>query len=146
MLKSLPVRVFRLLPWLGLLFLTGCGGQKAVTVSGKLVLPNTVKLADTDAVSINFLAQDKDVNNALAVFSKNDNSFECKGTVSKAKYKITVRIEPYSGQPDSEKRAAALEGTNKNFDRDVTKLTYETTQDASQSITIDLNAGTVTKN
>jgi hypothetical protein len=127
--------------------LTGCGGGKSpVTVSGKLVLPNTLKLADTDNVTISFLPEDKADLPAMAMYSKESGTFECKTTVGKAKYNITVRIDPYMGAPDAEKRAASFETVNNAFSRDATKLKYETTQDGKQSITVDLTAGTVTKN
>lgn len=142
-----PPRVLLAFPLLGLLFVTGCGGgPKTVTVAGKLVLPANVKLADNDSVGISFLSDEKTEQNAHAVYTPSDSSFECKNAVSKVKYKVIVSIQPYMGSPDSEKRAASLDAVNKKFGRDASSLTYETTQDAQQKITIDLNAGTVTKN
>jgi len=141
------MRILLALPLVALLSLTGCsGGKGPVTVSGKLVLPNNVTLADNDNVTISFLPEEKADLPAVAVFSKEGGSFECKTTVSKAKYNITVRIEPYPGSPNAEKRAGSFETLNNAFSRDSTKLKYETTADSRQSITLDLTAGTVTKN
>jgi hypothetical protein len=139
-------RVLMTFPLLGLLFVAGCGGQKTVTVAGKLVLPANVKLADNDSVSIAFVNDDKPGLNAHSVFTPGDSSFECKTAVSNVKYKVVVTLQPYMGTPDKEKRAGSLEAVNKKFGRDGSTLFYETTQDAQQKITIDLTAGTVTKN
>lgn len=145
---TLPIRIVLVLPLLAVVALTGCSGgaKSSVTLSGKVVLPNNVKLADNDNVTITFLPEDKGDLPAAAVISKDSGTFESKTTVSKAKYKITVRIEPYMGSPDAEKRAASFDSVNNAFSRDATKLSYETTSDSKQSITIDMNAGTVTKN
>src|SRR5436309_1718793 len=140
-------RVSFVLICMSLLFLTGCGGKKTVTVSGTLVLPNTVKLANNDVVNVSFFPDNKEDPNAFAILNVETSTFECKTTVSKAKYRIAVNVQPYMGSQDSEKRAAAFDSTvNNMFSKDTSKLTYETTQDSSQAITIDLSAGTVTKN
>jgi len=129
---------------LGLAFLAGCG-EKTVVVTGKLALPTTAKIVDTDSVTILFIPTEKDKKVPLAVYAPGDKSFTAKD-VAPGKYKISVNIVPYQGMKDSEKRAPMFEGINKQFDRNETKLFYEATADPpQQSITVDLEKGAVTK-
>jgi len=131
-----------------LLILSGCGGKKGVTVNGKLV-PGNLKLAETDSVEISFSPEAPGGKAASGMAKGNDPSFvvnsaDGKG-VEPGKYKVGVRIQPYMGSAGAAGRASALEKINKDYDPTKTKLTYEVTGDATQSITVDLAKGTVTK-
>jgi hypothetical protein len=133
-----------------LLALAGCG-TKGYTVTGKLALPQNVKLAPDDSVTILFVSEDpkEKGSSSAATFSAADSSFVAKGPegkgMSPGKYKLVVQINPYSGKPDSDQRAKQFSGYNSAYDMANTKLNYEVTKDSSQSITIDLTKGTVTK-
>jgi len=126
-----------------LLFLGGCG-RRTVSVSGTVVMPEGVKAGNTNTVLMLFVPESKDETMApAAFFSSDDSSFVCKEILPGAKYKITVRIDPVMGSPDAQKRAASFETVNKTFDRESTKLTYQATEESSQSVTIDLGKGMV---
>jgi hypothetical protein len=127
-----------------LLILAGCTGKKGVTVQGKVVLPPAVKLEESDVVSITFTPEGVKDKGAGAQASPKDLSFAAKG-VFPGKNRIGVKITPYMGSPGSEKRSEALAPLNNMFGANNDKLTYEVTRDSTQSITIDLTKGTVTK-
>ena len=61
------------------------------------------------------------------------------------KYKITVEAAPYSSGPDADQRRAVWNAMNKLYNTTNSKLDYEVTTDPTQTITIDLVKGTVTK-
>ncbi|HWG44651.1 MAG TPA: hypothetical protein VN688_17875 [Gemmataceae bacterium] len=132
-----------------LLVLAGCG-EKAAVVKGTIVLPSHIKLIDTDQGKILFVPQEKNTPASSATISSSDNSFVVNGPtnhgVPLGKYKIIVRFKPYPGDPSSENRAQLFARINDKYDEEVSKLTYEVTADSTQSITIDLIKGTVTKN
>lgn len=125
--------------------LAGCDGSGSRrTVSGKVILPPGMKLADNDSVTIAFIPEAKDVKTPIVDVAK-DLTFKTNDTVP-GKYKITFAAQAYAGEKGFEQRSAAFERVNKNFSAETTKLSYEVTQDPQQSITIDLAKGTVTKN
>jgi hypothetical protein len=128
----------------GLFAAAGCGGGAAPrTVSGKLILPPGVKLAQSDMLSVTFVPEAKDGKTAVADVSP-DHTFTTR-QVMPGKYKITVAAQAYPGEKGFEQRTAAFENFNKQFEPGTTKLSYEVTQDPNQSITVDLAKGTVTK-
>ena len=133
-----------------LLALSGCGGKKPVTVKGKLVLPSTMKLAETDIVQISFVPQEEKGLAGSAKPSLTDLSFVVKDTNGKGvvpgKYKVTVKFDAYAGMKDGQKRADAMKPINDSYGLLKSKLTYEVTLDEEQNITVDLIKGTVTKN
>jgi hypothetical protein len=141
--KTLRSRLSLVSIGIGFFLLGGCG-QRTVTVSGTALFPDGVKLESTDSVQIIFAPDDKAKAAPLALFSQEDKSFVCKDVLPGTKYKISLRIEPRMGAPDAQKRAASFEALNKAFDRTNTKLTYQATDDSSQSVAIDLVKGTVT--
>jgi hypothetical protein len=127
-----------------ILLVGGCGKKNPVTVSGKLVLPPTIKLADTDSVQINFTPVDAgDDQPAGATFNKPDMSFVCKN-ITPGKYKVSVLLSVYKGTPDSEKRDYEYKVFNKSHTEKM-NLTFDVTSDAEQKITIDLANGKVQK-
>jgi hypothetical protein len=133
---------------LGLFALSGCGGR-TVSVKGNLVVPPNVSLQETDQVSISFQPADsKEGGGGMAVYTPADKSFVVKSADGKGlppgKYKIAVRIVPYPGSADSEKRAASFADLNTKYSSGEA-LTYEVTNDATQDIVIDLASGKVTK-
>jgi hypothetical protein len=130
---------------LALIALAGCS-RRTVTVSGTVTFPDKVTLQKDDIVQIVFIPESKEETKAgLAIFSRDDKSFVCKDVLPGTKYKIAVHIEPPFGAENVKKRAAAFADVNKAFDRAATKLKYEASEESSQSITIDLAKGAVTK-
>ena len=125
--------------------LAGCT-QSGTTLSGKLVPPPGAKLAENDSVTIMFHPED-DANkkHVLGVYNAADNTFLAKD-IPPGKYKVAVQIQPYQGSPDSEKRAKSLDVYNAKYNRENTKITYEVANDPKQSVSIDLEKGTATKN
>jgi len=150
MLRTRRFLLIRTVAVVCLLASSGCGGKKTVNVTGKLVLPNNVKLEKTDAVQITFVPEDPKNLAGIAKLTPPDLAFVVKNStgkgVSTGKYKIAVKITPYAGMPESEKRALSFEPINKFFAVSKSKLSYEVTQDAEQAVTVDLIKGTVTKN
>jgi hypothetical protein len=148
MLRTCRPRLLLVVTALCLLPLAGCG-TKGYTVTGKVVLPANVKMAADDSVTILFAPEDPKGTSAPAEFTPSDNTFVAKGPEGKGlppgKYKVSVQITPYPGKPESAQRATQLSGINSAYDLANTKMTYEVTKDSSQSITIDLTKGTVTK-
>ena len=131
-----------------MLALCGCGGR-TVSVKGTLVPPADVQLQDSDSVAINLQPVDaKDASGGMAVYNAADKSFVIKSAdgqgIAPGKYKVPVRITPYPGSADSEKRAAAFDDLNNKY-ASGDKLSYEVTGDANQDIVIDLAKGTIAK-
>jgi hypothetical protein len=124
-----------------ILLMGGCGGKKPVTLTGKLVLPSTIKLADNDNVTINFTPVDAEDQPAGAKFNNADMSFVCKN-ITPGKYKVSVQLSVYKGTPDSEKRDFEYKVFNKQHTEKM-NLTFGVTSDAEQKITIDLANGKV---
>jgi predicted small lipoprotein YifL len=131
-----------------LLVLAGCGKKNAI-VNGKIILPANIKLIESDRGKIIFVPEDKNAPASSATISSSDNSFVVNGPANKGvplgKYKITVQLQPYPGEKGSEKRSDLFARLNDKYDPEVSKLTYEVTADSTQSITINLIKGTVTK-
>jgi hypothetical protein len=144
-------RLFSALPLLGLLVLAGCGGKKGATITGTLVLPSNVELADNDAIKVSFVPaeQGTDLRPAVAQVSPTEKTFVIYGPdrhgVAPGKYLVAVKFQVYPGTLDTEasKREKAFEGLNKRYDDTHTKLTCDVTAEPQQTITIDLGAGTV---
>jgi len=137
---------------IGLLLVAGCGPGKGTPVSGTLVLPDGIQLADNDGVDLTFAPQDPNIKKGGKGIVKpadktfTANSVETTGLLP-GQYKITVRITPYQGMPDSAKRGVALEPLNKKYgELEKTPLTIDIPPGpAPVSITIDLAKGTATK-
>jgi hypothetical protein len=133
---------------IGLFALSGCGGQ-AVSVKGTLVLPPKLTLLETDQVAISFQPADsKEGGGGTGVYTPADKSFIVKSADGKGlppgKYEVSVRITPYPGSADSEKRAALFSELNTKYASGA-GLTYDVTDEATQNIVIDLDKGTITK-
>lgn len=125
------------------LLLAGCGGSsKPVAVRGKIALPPKMSLKDDDSVQLSFIP---DGAGKSVVASVNPKDLTFSADVVPGKYKIAVALKAYAGQKGSEARDDAFKPTNKLFAPGTTKLTYEVTNDPTQSIKIDLAAGSVTK-
>jgi hypothetical protein len=139
------LRAFGIVPVLfALVCAAGCG-EKTATVSGKLVLPASAKLVDTDSVTVSFLPVDASKKAPITTYTPGDKSFTSK-EVQTGKYKISVTVTPYPGEKDSPRRTPLFENINKAYQGNATKLEYELTTDPlQQSITVDLDKGTVTK-
>src|SRR5262245_47019204 len=106
---SRPLLVSRLLAScsLTMVLLAGCSSDKKVTVSGKLVLPPGVTLAENDSVQLIFAREDdKEKTGGAATVNPTDLSFST--TLAPGKYKIGVTFQPYPGMKDSEARAKHL--------------------------------------
>jgi hypothetical protein len=129
---------------LALVLILGCGGAKPVSVSGKLVFPAKVKVADTDSISVTFVPEDGGAGKG-AVASVNAKDLTFTGDVLPGKYKLGVAVQPYAGMKDTEARTKELDKVLGQFGATATSLRYEVTNDAGQSITIDLAKGTVSK-
>ena len=136
---------------LGLLALSGCGGKKGVMVKGTLVFPLDLKMGEGDMVQVHFEAEDKDGKSSPATYSANEKSFVANGPDAKGvlpgKYKITVQVSTYLGSMDKDSlaRNARYQEFNGRFDSKNSKLSYEVTGDGPQTITINLDKGTVAK-
>jgi hypothetical protein len=132
-----------------LLALSGCGGKKAVTVKGKLVLPSNIKLDKTDVIQISFVPEDAKDTTRSAKPSPTDLSFVVQNASGKGlvpgKYKVTAKIDVYPG-PDNKKREETFKQINQSYNLLKSKLIYEVTSDPEQTVTVDLTKGTVTKN
>ena len=133
----------------GALAVAGCGPSR-VNVKGTLVPPPNLQLKDDDSVTISFVPEDKNAGLGAgpAVWNAADKSFVAKASDAKGlppgKYKIAVQIQPYTAA-DTDPRANDLSVINDAYASDKTKLSYEVTSDANQTVTIDLTSGTVTK-
>jgi hypothetical protein len=153
MLRSFLSRSPLALFGVALLFVTGCGSGKGAPVSGKVVLPNSIKLVDTagseDRIEVIFVPDDPKKKGTTATakppgLTFTANTPETTGVLP-GKYKIAVNVSPYMGGPGSQERKQRLDDLiNKQYAADTTKLTYEVTA-GPQTITIDLTKGTVTK-
>ena len=142
------MRLSRLL-WLpaclGLFFLAGCS-ESTVTVNGKLIPPADVRIEKTDSVNVAFTPDPPGGKGKawVGVFSPGENTFVGKEVVP-GTYKVTVQIEPYRGEKDSEKRSEAMKDMNVWFSGDNSKLKTEITGDRNQSIIVDMKSNSVTK-
>lgn len=131
--------------------LAGCGGPKGVPVKGKLIMPSTTKLVETDDVQISFVPEGSAGKPAVATYSKADQSFafsagKVKGVVP-GKYKVVLKITPYPGMPESAKREPAFDALNTRYSLAKTNLNVEIPAgDQPVSVTVDLDKSQVTKN
>jgi hypothetical protein len=134
-----------LLPAATVLFLIllvgGCGTKKQVTLTGKLILPPNIKLAEKEMVQITFTPVDEGEKPVGAQFTNSDMSFICKNIVP-GKYKVSVSLGFYKGMPDMEKREYEFKQFNKSHTEKM-NLTFDVISDAEQKITIDLANGKV---
>jgi hypothetical protein len=127
--------------------LAGCRGGS--TVSGTITFPKNVQPTDSEPVQIGFVPEVKGQKGSVALFSRADNTFVCRD-LPPGKYKISVNITTgpvgkVDKKSDAPKHHADVTQLNKTFDPGTTKLTYEVTSEGSQSIAIDLEKKTVTK-
>jgi len=121
--------------------LSGCTSAKTVTVTGKVVLPPKVKVAETDSITVTFVREDDpSASGGSAAASPPGLTFET--NMRPGKYKVSVRVQAYAGMKDSQNRERELAQQMAS----APTLSYEVTGDARQSITIGLVKGTVTKN
>jgi len=125
---------------IGMLFVAGCS-ERTVNLSGKLVLPAKLKISEKDSVTVAFTPEGTAGKAGVGVFSNSEQAFTVKD-ISPGKYKLTVSITPY---PDEKKRAPLLEPINVKYDAKSSPLKYEVTAEPNQSITVDLDKGTVSK-
>lgn len=136
----------------------GCGGSKGSSIqfTGTIILPDKLKLIETDDVKLKFLPEDESGGvPATAKVSSGDLTFTLKGQDLKGgplpgKYKVVVQITPYvktEAGDDSEKRLRdeLLKKLNKNYGARDTTMKYEITSDPTQSVSIDLRRGVITK-
>jgi hypothetical protein len=140
-MRTIPLRRLCVLPFcLGILFIAGCPGEKSTTVSGKVLL-GKIKLQEGDNARIQLVA-DQGMG-AMATIDTNDSSFNMKN-VQPGKYRVIAHFDPYPGQKDAAKRAKEFDVYNQKYDVKSSKL-YMEVGDKSETVTIDLAAGTVTK-
>ena len=137
------LRVFRssLVPSsvLCLILVSGCDSGKGVTVSGKLILPRNMKLAETDSVSVTFIPEDN-AKAGGAVATVNPSTLTFDTAVKPGKYKVAVTVQPYAGTPDSDKRGRAFSDALGMYSAGGSALSYEVTSDSKQSIVIDVSS------
>jgi hypothetical protein len=130
-----------------LLSLPGCGGgsSKGVNLTGTVVLPPALKLAEGENLQMSFQPEDESTGKAYAgAYTPNDNSFTAK-EVPPGKYKITFAVAPYPGSQDMQARMATLKPFNAAFDKAHTPLNVEVKKGTTQKLTIDLVKKTVTE-
>jgi len=141
--------MFRKFPFavvfLTLVFATGCSGPKPINLQGKVVLPNTIKLVETDSVEFRFVPDTDKGKAATATLKVSDMTFSTPEIVP-GKYKIAVQITPYAGMPGNDKRARDFQSFNRDHEAEKTKLSTEVSAEPTQSVTVDLVKSTVTKN
>ncbi len=124
----------------------GCGSSsnKGVTVTGKVILPSGVHLAENDVGTVHFVAKNKNAK-AAGTGLKKDLTFEF-NNVPPGMYKVGVKLDAYPGTKDTEKRNEIYERVNARFNADTNSpLTYEVTANSPQAIVIDLQKSTVSK-
>jgi hypothetical protein len=132
---------------LGLVGFAGCG-PKGGQVKGTLVLPPSIKLAESDAVQISLIPESGKDAPPPAEFTVSNLSFELKGIggrgVPAGHYKVSAMLQPY-GTADVTKRKPLFDALNEKYNPGKTPMTYDVTGDAVQTIKIDLAKGAVTK-
>lgn len=146
--RFLPVLAY-VLAALGFLVVPGCGPSRE-NIKGTVVFPPAAPPKEGDAVTISFVPEERGGTVGYGTFSAADRSFVVKGSsdgrsgIPPGKYKITVQASPYPG-PDADQRQAAWQNLNNAYNTDNSKLNHEATGSGTQTITIDLTKGTVTK-
>jgi hypothetical protein len=143
---------FLLLATVCVLGLTGCG-KKGVVVKGKVIFPPNATATSEQLVTVGFTPADKGVLSSTAKYNADDNTFEATGLDGKGlipgKYTITVSVveTPKAGGGNKTREEMLKElgykDLNKKYDPASSPLSFEITS-STQSITIDLSAGTVT--
>ena len=118
--------------------LAGCGRRYA-SVSGSLLLPESLKLADTDVVQVIFHPDAKGEKAGLGVVNRAEKTYVCNDIVPGGKYKVSVRIDPALGMPETPKRMPMIDEFNKSHDLAGTKLHFNATDEWSQKLEIDLS-------
>lgn len=144
----LPVRFF-VVALIGFV-LTGCGDGVSRSVVKVSVSSSKVKFDDTDSISVAFTPEGTgDIASASGnpnkqPFTVGTSSKEVQG-IAPGKYKVTVAITPYAGmsQPAHDQAVRELSA---RYSTENSKLTHEVVAGKEQSITIDLDAGTLTAN
>jgi hypothetical protein len=120
--------------------LLGCGGSKAVKVDGKIVKNGAPFTASgNDILGLAFQGEGAEAKSFPATV-KQDGTFVANG-VAPGHYKLRVSLT--SGANDAASLAKSKE-LNRQFDAVNNKLDYEVSG-GDQSITIDIEKGTVTK-
>jgi hypothetical protein len=149
MKRSFRSRVAVACAFLCLVGLVGCGAKKGVELKGSVVLPKNMPLGN-GSVTVTLIPEDKSGTEASANVTSKDTTVAFRRSdvdgVLPGKYKVVARLKAYAGSPEAAKVAASYKQFNKLYDHEKTKLTCEVTADPNQAITIDLNAGKVTKN
>jgi hypothetical protein len=131
-----------------LLSIAGCGSKRGSVVTGKLVLPDGLKLTSNDSGSVALMpeqdsAKPSGTKAPGGTINPNDLSF----TINDAPpgdYKVVVTLTPYPGQADP-KHAKSLKNLSDRYSIESSKMTYKVTSDSEQKITVNLVEGKVTK-
>jgi hypothetical protein len=133
-----------------LFVVSGCGSStkgKGATLKGTVVLPSNVKLQQNDMAAISFVPEADGGQAFTSQINTTDLSFVVQAVPGKnltaGKYKISFRFQAY--KPGESKEKKIFEGMNAKYDSTKSKLSYDVTEEPQQSITVDLNKGTVTK-
>jgi hypothetical protein len=129
------------------LLLSGCsGGEQLIPLSGTVVLPDGVVLGPDDFVQVVFIPTDLLIKSGAGRAKSSDKTFEVMTGPTKGlapgSYKVMVQIELYAGADPN--LASYVYGFNTRFAPNTTKLNYTMAQEPGQSITIDLQNGTIT--
>jgi hypothetical protein len=140
--------LLRSLPFLCLVLvaLSGCGDGTVATnkLSGKLILPPGVKVAETDSIMVTLTPTEGDKGGGSGTVNAKDLTFS-NVKVAPGKYKVLVNFSPYQGEPGSDKRVAAFEMVNKAYDLKNSKIICEVGTEKEQSVVIDMAKGSATK-
>jgi hypothetical protein len=130
--------------------LTGCGDGVSRSVVKVNVTSTKVKLDDTDSISVGFTPEAAGGETAVAGGEARKLPLLVKASakdatgVAPGKYKLTVSISPYAGMANANPaHAPELKALSDQFDAKNSKLTYEVVAGKEQTITIDLDTGTV---
>jgi hypothetical protein len=144
MMRSSALRLVVLFCGAAMFFLPGCSSQKGGKITGKVVLPESIKLEKDDGLQVTLVPAEPNapagggaskVDPANLTFS--NNGAEGKG-VAPGKYKVAVTFQPYNASDaEAVKRKKQIDQELAPFSIDKTPLTVELTgQD--QNITVDL--------
>jgi len=124
----------------------GCGSSvKTIEVKGKIVLPSSVKLTETDDVRVDFLPEAAATANSGGTASATGPDLNFTIKAPPGKYKVSVNVKGYPGEKNSEKREREINNVIGTFQSGSSSLRYEVTADENQTITIDLAKGAISK-
>ena len=120
----------------------GCGSKKGTPLTGKVLLPDKVKLDTNDTATVRFVSDQKGGPGAVGKVNPSDLTFTVE--VPPGSYKVGAEFVPYPGGKANDAHHKALKNLSERFDAENSKMTYTVTSDSNQTITVNLKEGKVT--